>query len=279
MITSAKELIDNLSDKLIDIALYPEKRKHFSISYIVNANSYSVIHYYKNSPRISCIEPFTLALYYSSGYCNANSEKEREDYFVKIGEQLKLIDNDLDRADAEGQVWTNLKLYYEGKDDMTFLICSKSCLRTLSMSKEGVSIEGLKDFRSQLDGIEEYKKVAETIDNITTFIESAEAEIPEPMNEEIYNEFVNKVANYARKAIEALDEDWSFLLFAILEAYDLAENKFRIPAKGTFDYYYPKAEKGDKKYQKLLAEAYRTGNGVIKNTKLAEFWENQSEKK
>lgn len=275
MNTTAKDLIESLSDRLIEIALHPEKRKNFSISYIVNDTSHCTIQYYKNSPHISCIEPFSLALYYSDVYRCASSEEERSECLEKIVEQILLIENDQDKAEAEVQVWTNLKLYCEGKDEMAFLKCSRLCLDALSRSKDGVSIEDLNNLRALLDG-DEYKSVAETIDNITAFIGSAEAEMPEPVNNEIYSEFIDKVAAYAREAIEALEEEWSFLLFAILQAHGFIENVFRRPAKGTFDFNYPKAEKGDKKYQKLLAEAYRTGNGVIQNTKLAEFWENMS---
>lgn len=49
------------------------------------------------------------------------------------------------------------------------------------------------------------------------------------------------------------------------------------PEKGSFDYLYNKAEKGDKKAMAAIAEAYRTGTDTHANQRLADYWLKRSE--
>ena len=71
-----------------------------------------------------------------------------------------------------------------------------------------------------------------------------------------------------------LDEEHHFILIAILQINGIIKQPKREKSKkGSFDYNYAKAEKGDKEYQLLVAKAYREGDGVPKNIRPANLWE------
>lgn len=107
---------------------------------------------------------------------------------------------------------------------MTDIENCRQKLEALSNTLDGVSTEELEGFRALLDGHDEYIEVATAIDDVEAYIKQTEAEMPEPVNEEVYDEFVHKVIYYAREKIfEGLGEDYKFLFSAILQSHGFIE--------------------------------------------------------
>lgn len=89
-----------------------------------------------------------------------------------------------------------------------------------------------------------------------------------------WDAYAQSVYEYIDSKANLIDEEDSFVLTAIAQINNIVElPKRERNKKGSFDYNYAKAEKGDKEYQLLVAKAYREGDGVPKNIRLANLWE------
>lgn len=96
MITE-NELLDLLTDKLIEVALDKKKRKAFELSYALDSTHEATIIYSKDVPTISNIEAYTLASYYCNLLCLPHSEDSEISSLKKLLAELDTISNGYDK--------------------------------------------------------------------------------------------------------------------------------------------------------------------------------------
>lgn len=100
-----------------------------------------------------------------------------------------------------------------------------------------------------------------------------------------HEELKNKIIEFIEEVLEPTPHINQMQLYALM-AFGCAEPPKRSrPQKGSFDWLYNQAEKGyiaslkdkateqDYQYMQALADAYRNGNGVRQNMRLADCWE------
>lgn len=288
MMTTPEELLNMLTNKLIEIALDPKKRSEYSISYMVDSTHSNTIQYYRNRPMISNIEPFTLASYYCKKICVKHSEEEEIVCIKKLLSELEKMSEE-DYVEAYLFISETLKRHFKTCDSESAFRFYKSFIELKSKCFQMVSQSDLTLFLSVLRNNKEYEALGAIIDDMITRITSVEEpQFSEFATKEEFQEaiqsYVSILVGYVDSKSKQLTPEWMFMKSAILQAYDLFDPteayiyflKLRDP-KLSFDRNYFKAEKGDKKAQKFLANAYRTGKGVMKNQRLADFWGNMGQ--
>lgn len=280
-----EELLNKLTDKLIEIALEPEKRKAFELSYALDSTHEATIRYSKNAPTISNIEAYTLASYYCNMLCLLHSEDTEINLLKKLLAELDTISDGYDKISAH--ITALLRDHYESSCgyEPKFNFCRLYIKEKCNLFR-GVSLDDLEWFMTLLRQNKDYENLVSTIDNIVVYITSSED--PDTLiydSEEEYNAareaYSKNITEYVELKFNEIPKEWMFMKDAILQAYEFyfppQELFVRIlgiySRKNGFDHYYTRAENGYSKYQKLIAAAYRTGDGVKANQRMADFWE------
>lgn len=282
MITE-NELLDLLTDKLIEVALDKKKRKAFELSYALDSTHEATIIYSKDVPTISNIEGYTLASYYCNLLCLPHSEDTEINILRKLLAEIDTISNGNDRI----HITALLRNHYETSCDYesTFKFC-RLYIKEKCNTLNGVCLDDLDWFMALLRQNKDCENLVSTVDNIVAYIASSEE--PEIHIYEIEEEYGAALKAYSRNLTEYVEikfheipKEWEFMKDAILQACGLyippQEQYVRMllvySRKNYFDHIYTRAENGYSKYQKLIATAYRNGDGVPVNQRMADFWE------
>lgn len=280
-----EELLNKLTDKLIEIALEPEKRKAFELSYALDSTHEATIRYSQNVPTISNIEAYTLASYYCNLLCFPHSEDSEISSLKKLLAELDTISNgyDIISSHITALLRNNYEISCDYQSEFTFcrLYIKEKCNLF-----SGVSLDDLEWFMALLRQNKDCENLVSTVDNIVAYIASSDN--PETFIYESQEEYDAAMKTYSKSLTEYVEiklneipEELKFMKDAILQAYKLynpsSESFVRMTRiysrKNDFDHIYTRAENGYSKYQKFIATAYRTGDGVQVNQRLADFWE------
>ena len=252
-----EELLNKLTDKLIEIALEPKKRKAFELSYALDSMHEATIRYSKDAPTISNIEAYTLALYYCNKLCLPHSEDTEVELLKKLLAEIDTISNDCDNICSN--IMALLRNHHESSYDYEskFNFCRLYIKEKCNLF-HGVNLYDLEWFMTLLRQNKDYEDMVSTVDNIIVYITSAEE--PEIIcgSEEEYNaaiEYDRRLVEYVELQFNGIATEWMFIKDAILQAYGLyipsLEQFVRIGGicsqKKEFDHNYPRAEKGYKK--------------------------------
>ena len=268
-----KEILKILTDKLVKVAKWPNLRKHFTVAWYTSGDDSCEVHFYKDDPKMSNIEYATLVYYYANKLERVRNEEKAQHIFNKAIEMCTHILDSCDRARVASLLY--MTRYYElrnrGDINGAFDMCYH-WLQALVHSSDGAGVNVFNEFIAVLHEKGDLQWLIDVIDDCNQYIEEQQKKWEE--DENYYTEYVNSVYEYVCSKAELLDEDDRFILDAILQIYNIiALPKRERNKKGSFDYNYAKAENGDKEYQLLVAKAYREGDGVPKNIRLANLWE------
>ena len=287
-----EQLIIKITDKLIEIAKHPEKRKEFIVA---AGNDY--FYCYRNDPMMCDVDKYILATYYALQIKKAKKHDDLLDLYKKSVEHINEMTDSIDANNAMTFLSNIVSLYYQKKKDLSaeieFLIDS---FNFSINTQEGVTIDNIKSLISLTKKDENYAPLYELLSSIDCYFtdfensfqneDNPEQAWPEyaqkaisDINEKVYAAFDEDKVEEQEKGDMKEDEDDNIIdpdsfAKAILQAYQIiVPPKRKSPRKGDFDYYYNKAEKGDPEAQRIIAACYREGNTVTKNERLANFWQ------
>ena len=271
-----ERVLELLTNKLIEVGKWPNLRKDFTCSYQTASSRILTFQFWKNNPKMSNIEYFTLILYYSDKIEHIKSGNKINDIINRGCELLGLINDVSDWSTASIAWWSSLYRYYEriGNKDATYRCCIL-WLDALTQSPNGPSENTLNKYMKFLEEDEERQLGRKAIDDLTDYIEEQyNSMIQRGESEETYREYIHAVCEYATKIQETLPEEYYPAIKAILQLDGIVKIPKRARIRqGTFDYCYSGAEEGDKEAQLIVAQAYREGEYVPMNIRLANFWE------
>jgi len=276
-----EKLLDDLTGKLIEIAKFPNRRKEFTFSFGYRAGKSMTLYFYKNEPRVSNMEPFSLVAYYACLIKDEESEEKADELCKKAMELLKEINCEYDRALAEELLYRVVLEYIQArgnKESVESMInfCGAWLIANCWI---GVTEEVLQTYLQLLRiHPENHQDIVSVVDDISAYVSNQMKLLSqENMSEEDVWNIYESIRTYILSKEDEIGSDKFYILGAFLQVYGGVEppKKERIK-KGSFDYNYGKAEKGDKECQRLVAQAYREGIGVRKNMRLANFWEGVS---
>lgn len=278
MITE-EQIIQSVTSKLIEVVKHPEKRKKFIVS--VENNGFCC---YKNNPMMCDVDKYVLASYYAANILDATDETECLECYNKsllfAREMKDEIDKDRLLMFLSARMANFFKIMGATSKAIEYLCLSIFCS---TLVPEGADGDRLKDWRElekqakdecgegyylpfllEMDRyFKDYKKRLRMAKNPeeTNYAQEAKS-------------YVYKRAREIHAYENKLDEQSDWVSMAILQAYGIVDTIRRPrPKKGEFDYYYNKAEKGDPEAQRIIADAYRNGDVVTKNERLANFWQ------
>lgn len=268
-----QEVIKVLTDKLVQVAKWPNMRKEFTVSLKIDSNTRWTLSFYKNEPKMASIEAYTLVLYYAELFMSAKNKMEEEkeqEYKDKALEYLGNIEDAVDQAVAGTLYCSALFHYYEKNEDFNnaywavrqWVMCS-------TLTPEGASEGSFNKYVTYLKHDEDAQYLLDIIDNCNAYMEEQKEKCGED-----WDRYVNSVYDYMYSQLDEEDESCYAVVEAMLQLNDIVELPKQTRAKkGSFDYNYAKAEKGDKECIILISKAYRKGDGVCQNIRLADFWE------
>ncbi len=278
MITE-EQIIKSVTDKLIEVARHPEMREEFIVS-VENKGFYC----YKNNPMMCDVDKYVLASYYAGNILYTTNETECLECYNKSLFYIREMNDRIDSNRLLVFLYGTMVHFYKQKGDTSKAIeyiCSQIFWSTLVPN--GVDIDQIKKWRrlekqskdecgegyylpfllemdSYFKDYEKRLRLAKNPDE-TNYAQEAKA-------------YVYKRAREIHAYENELDEQSDWVPMAILQAYGIVDTiKHPKPKKGEFDYYYNKAEKGDTKAQRMIADCYRNGDVVSKNERLANFWQ------
>lgn len=279
MITEGK-IIQNVTDKLIEVAKHPEMRKEFYVTI-----GSRIFYCYKNNPMMCDVDRYLLATFYAFKiHLNAKSEADCLEFYEKSRKRIDEMVDSIDRSRAlvflnniTAQFYIKKKDYTKALDyKINELIYSGGTpegaeLEVLNELKDLAKEAGSEGYQSYFCEIEDYFKEFERKLNSETIPEHAWPELARKAVEDIRE----IVIQYFFDEGEELDEDTiGGLSTPILQAHEIINPpKRKSPGKSTFDFFYNKAEKGDPDAQRIIADCYRKGDVVSKNERLANFWQ------
>ncbi len=279
-----KEVLKALTDKLVKVAKWPNQRKHFVVAWWGdddNPESCSECQslFYKDNPKMSNVEYVTLIHYYSwkIDYYSRKLERVKKHEAVqsiidKCHEQLKQIGDKYDFYSASTFFYMQLYHYFRQiGDGGQAYECYRRCLLSLTKLPEGADEESLNEYVGLLEQRVDKQQIMDAVNDCNQYIIEQKKKWAEDGD---YEKYVESVYQYVTSKENLFDEENWFVLIAILQINGIVNlPKRERSKKGSFDYNYAKAEKGDKEYQLLVAKAYREGDGVPKNIRLANLWE------
>ena len=265
-----ERIIKALTDKLVKVAKWPNMRKHFVVGWSIDSNNDHEIHFYKSDPKMSNIEHVMLIYYYLGKLEYTKNEDEVQGIMDRCFELLKQIDDRYDLIRVSIIFYTSLYRYFcKIGDEEKAYESYKSCLFNLTESPMGAEEQDLNEYLTILEQRNDKQQLLDVVNDCKKYIE--EKKLEEDDNQDVYTQ---SVYEYINSKANLIDEEDYFVLTAIMQINDIIElpKRTRIK-KGSFDYNYARAENGEKEYQLLVAKAYREGDGVPKNIRLANLWE------
>lgn len=309
--TTEQEFRELLTDKLIEVAEHPEMRKRFSVIYKTgaaddnptddnNLGSTAQILFYKNEPMMSNIERHAIIVYLLL--------KSNEESFAKAESLIEEVEDEWDKATLKQALLTYKAQYYNRKGDEDAYFDTKMEFfknSALFTGMGNVYVDNLEEFYDFLVEIEIWAVVYYFAVDLFAVTKQQGAPLSDPNYLlQIHKNFTRKELDFLRKVhkdiyIDKIIPEYCFNpeekrkcfkseeqeespcgMFAkgISVAYRYTRAARRpSPKKGSFDYLYNKAEKGDKKAMATIADAYRTGIGTHANQRLADYWQKRSE--
>lgn len=267
-----KEIIEALTDKLVKVAKWPNQRMHFTVAWLASSTTNCEVHFYKDEPKMSNVQNFMLIHYYSEKLTRVKNDEKAQVIIDKCSELLKQMSDRRDQVRAASMLYMHWNNYLRKRDafEEAVNICYH-WLESLVNSPDGANTNVLNEFLAALYQKGDLQWLIDIIIDCNQYINEQKKAWEKDKD---YERYVDSVYDYVCSKEELLDEEDKFILTAILQIEGIIELPIRERnKKGSFDYNYAKAEKGDKEYQLLVAKAYREGDGVPKNIRLANLWE------
>lgn len=306
-----QEFRELLTDKLIEVAEHPEMRKKFSVIYETGAvdadpadddysGGVSQILFFKNQPMMSNVERHAVVLYLLG--------RSNEETFAKVESLIDEIEDEWDKATLTLVMLKRKAEYYQqiGDEDAYWQTITECFHNSALFTGMGdVYVDNLEEYYDFLVEHEVWGVVYDFIANLFAVTEQVGAPLSDPNYLlEIHKDFERDELDFLRKVYkdvyiekiipeEFYDPEIRLTCFASEEseknicdifAYSISVAYRYVraasrpkPGKGSFDYLYNNAEKGDKKAMAAIAEAYRTGTGTHANQRLADYWQKRSE--
>lgn len=282
---SEEQIIKSVTDKLIEVAKHPEMRKEFLVT-VKNTQIYC----YKNTPLMCDIDRYVLSTYYACLLAlYAKTDDDLTEFFNKSLEHINQMVDSIDLCNAMAYLYAIVSQYFQKQkglsDEISFLV--ESFLYSAD-TPEGVTIEDIRKLRSLAKKDPNNVPLYEFLSDIDSYFKEFEKKLDKEDNpEQSWPEYAQKaISDINEKCLASFEEDIASedeeedriepdrFAKIILQAYKIIEPpKRKSPRKGEFDYYYNKAEKGDPEAQRIIADAYRNGDVVTKNERLANFWQ------
>lgn len=279
MITE-EQIIQSVTDKLIEVAKHPEMRKEFNI--VVENWTFDC---HKNNPMMCDVDRHVLATFYAGNIAHyAKSETDCQEFYEKSNKYIDKMAYFIDRCRAHCFLDNITARFYVKKKDYDKALDYKySAFIYSGTTPEGAELKeineliklarkaGDQDFESYVCEIEDYFKEFEKKLNSESNPEQAWPELARKAINDIREIVIQYTYEEGEERDEEEIEDNSV---PFLQAHEIIKPPKRIsPLKGEFDHYYNKAEKGDTEAQRKIANAYREGKVVTKNERLANFWQ------
>ena len=265
-------IIKILTDKLVKVAKWPNMRKEFAVAVPMSATVSQTVFFYKNDPKMSNIEYVTLIYCYVNELTRKKNDDEVQAIIDRCFELLEQIEDYCDFVRVARHFYRTLYDYYSerGNEEQAYE-CHKRWLFYLTESFEGASEDILNEYLTILEQRNDKQQLLDVVNDCKKYIEEKKKKLEE---DEDWDAYAQSVYEYICSKEELIDEEDYFVLTSIMQINEIIElpQRTRIK-KGSFDYNYAKAEKGDKEYQLLVAKAYREGDGVPQNIRLANLWE------
>lgn len=272
-------IVERLTAKQVEISMHPGKRNNWSLT----TPEGMTIYYQKNCPRMSDIVAFTLCVHHAMMFIQPGSaDFERKNALERMDLWLDMVKDEASRTCAS--VFYNYSMMYifEELEDYdyaerhrrSFLVCKANCPKSFGWTIGKNEIEEYMEFlrihQLQPDILDYLTNISQfRIDTYNSIIKDEEGYEAADLKR-----YADTVYYYVEKLSEELPEEVTELSSAFLIAYGVGELTTNYRAKkGSFDYNYAKAEKGDKAMQLAVAKAYREGIEVPINLRLAELWE------
>lgn len=269
-----KEVLKALTDKLVKVAKWPNLRTEFVVAW--QGKREGLYRYcYKNDPKMSNIEYVILIHHYLDKLKWVKKDEERQGIIDKCYELMGKIGDKCDFYSIETFFYAEMYRYYSriGDEERAYE-CHRRWLFGLTQMPEGANEGLLNEFLSLLEQRGTNKLVVDVVNDCNRYIEEQKRKLGNDESYEGWEGYVHSVYEYVSLKMGMLDEEDRFILIAILQINGIIKLPKREKSKkGSFDYNYAKAENGDKEYQLLVAKAYREGDGVPKNIRLANLWE------
>ncbi|MDE6722556.1 MAG: hypothetical protein K2J84_10510 [Bacteroidaceae bacterium] len=268
-----KEVLKALTDKLVKVAKWPNQRSKFVVAW--HGEHGGIFYFYKNAPKMSNVEYTTLIYYYILKLRGMKKDEKVQDIIDKCEKLLEQIGDKCNFYEAATFVYAEMYRYYSriGDEERAYE-CHKKWQFGLTQMPGGADEGLLNEFLSLLEQRGDKQQVVDVVNDCNRYIEEQKRKLGNDESYEGWEGYVHSVYEYVSSKNGLLDEEHRFILIAILQINGIIKLPKREKSKkGSFDYNYAKAEKGDKEYQLLVAKAYREGDGVPKNIRLANLWE------
>ena len=309
--TTEQEFRELLTDKLIEVAEHPKMRKEFSVIYkteSVNDNladdnkpsSTTQIFFYKNKPMMSNIEQHAVIIYLLL--------KRNEESFAKAESLIEEVEDEWDKATLKQALLNDKAKYYQrkGNKEAYWKIIAEYFHNSALYTGMGyVYVDNLEEYYDFLVVHKLWAVIYYFAANLFSVTEQQGAPLSDPNYlVQIHNDFTREELDFLRKVhkdvyIDKIIPEEYFDPEKVHSCFESEEQEESLcdmfekgisvayrytraakrptPKKGSFDYLYNKAEKGDKKAMAAIADAYRTGIGTHANQRLADYWQKRSE--
>ena len=264
--------------------------------------------FYKDSPMMSGIEQYAF-IHYLVMVSIGDRDKIDMKKFASIEQMVEKIDNEWDRFETYRAIYGFKASYYQWKGYKDAYRKAKLGYFRYSPLYTGLGLVYIKDLEEYYDFMVQEKKWEIVYDLAVNLFAETEL-LNAPLSDinylvEIHRNFERDELDFLRKVHKDVYIDkiipkeyfdpkkrkiyfdsncqearlCKILRHGIAVAFgyeDCAAIRPKTP-KGSFDYLYNKAEKGNKKAMAAIAEAYRTGTGTHANQRLADYWQKRSE--
>lgn len=262
-----REIVKKLTDELVKLAKYPVLKRTFNF-----ATSHDYYYtFYKDKPKMSNIEYVALALCHIDRLAHTEQGEDVPSLMDRIEELLASINDAFDYSRVAVAYYLIMFIYLHELNDMEQAFeYYRKWFAALVSTPEGAREEDLINYIALVQRGKEWQFVDLIKDCDAYMVE--QTQIVKETGD--YDDYVNSIARYWYSKISLLDKEETCVLKAFLQISGIIHQpKCKKNKKGSFDYNYARAEKGKKEYQLLVAKAYREGDGVPRNLRLANVWE------